>query len=77
MLCKKHSEQGRSYLIADRSPHCVRDDNPFSHLPAVLTCGSCYFDELYSFSLAFFSMEGTQLGVAKAARSPPSFPFLG
>ena len=29
------------------------------------------------FSFAFFSLEGTQLGVAKAARSPPSLPFLG
>ena len=29
------------------------------------------------FLLAFFSMEGTQLGVAKAAWSPPYLPFPG
>ena len=67
MLCKKHSEQGRSNLFASRLSHYVRDDNPFLHLPAVLSCGSCYFDELYSFSLAFFLWRGP----SSELRRPP------
>jgi hypothetical protein len=47
-------------------------------LPVVLVIRAGFVSrEDLVFLLQFFSLEGTQLGVAKAARFPPSLPFLG
>ena len=46
-------------------------------LPVVLVIRVGFVSREDLFFFAFFSLEGTQLGVAKAARSPPNLPFLG
>jgi hypothetical protein len=71
----------RGNLLTSRSPHCVRDDNLYYTRNDKSQDGHTAQDTshelLFSGFAKNFSMEGTRLGVAKAARSPPNLPFLG
>jgi hypothetical protein len=49
----------------------------FFFLSAVLVIRAGFVSRENLFFFAFFSLEGTRLRVAKAARSPPSLPFPG
>ena len=79
VIAMEHSD--RSNLLDNRSPHYVRDDNLYytrneNNQDGQTAQGSSH-ELLFSGFAKNFSMEGTRLGVAKAARSPPSLPFLG